>query len=267
MVRLQRLSRPELDRCRERAQLLPGQLRRRLDHDLVLVLVLVLVLDRLPRCADLGHRHRGHTSVALSWTAPGDVGQDAISDDVVQYALVSSPTSWTTFDDEVSTDTSATVTDLVNGPATSSRSSRSTPSAMALPPPRRGRSRPADRRPRRPSTRSPGRTAACRSRSRPAPRTARSWTNGTSYAVQVRANNAVGSGTPSPRVGDTADRSGRADLGGRRVGHRVDRRHLDRPRRQRRFGDHPPTRPRHTRMPAVRRPRAGLAHPRQRRAR
>ncbi|MEO5744867.1 MAG: fibronectin type III domain-containing protein, partial [Terracoccus sp.] len=57
----------------------------------------------------------GNTSVALAWTVPGEVGQDAISDYIVQYALASTPTDWTTFDDGVSTDTSATVTDLSNG--------------------------------------------------------------------------------------------------------------------------------------------------------
>jgi predicted RNA-binding protein with TRAM domain len=57
----------------------------------------------------------GDTSVALTWTAPGDVGQSAITDYVVQYAPASSPTSWTTFSDDVSTATSATVSGLDNG--------------------------------------------------------------------------------------------------------------------------------------------------------
>ena len=59
----------------------------------------------------------GDTSVALSWTAPTSVGESAVSDYVVQYALASSPTSWTTFDDGVSTTPSTTVTGLTDGTA------------------------------------------------------------------------------------------------------------------------------------------------------
>jgi titin len=54
----------------------------------------------------------GDTTVALSWTPPTAAGQSAISDYVVEYALASSPTSWTTFADGVSTATSTIVTGL-----------------------------------------------------------------------------------------------------------------------------------------------------------
>jgi predicted RNA-binding protein with TRAM domain len=57
----------------------------------------------------------GDGSANLIWTAPSDTGQGAITDYVVQYALASSPTSWTTFADGTSTDTSATVTALTDG--------------------------------------------------------------------------------------------------------------------------------------------------------
>jgi hypothetical protein len=57
----------------------------------------------------------GDASVGLTWLAPTNVGQSAITDYIVQYALASSPTSWTTFNDGVSTDTSATVTGLSDG--------------------------------------------------------------------------------------------------------------------------------------------------------
>jgi predicted RNA-binding protein with TRAM domain len=57
----------------------------------------------------------GDSSVNLIWTAPTDTGQGPITDYVVQYAPASSPTSWTTFADSISTGTSATVTGLTNG--------------------------------------------------------------------------------------------------------------------------------------------------------
>jgi titin len=57
----------------------------------------------------------GNASAALSWTAPADTGESAITDYVVQYAPESSPTDWTTFSDAISTTTSATVTGLTNG--------------------------------------------------------------------------------------------------------------------------------------------------------
>ncbi len=59
----------------------------------------------------------GDGSVAVSWTAPTAVGQSAISDYVVAYAPASSPTSWTTFADGVSTATSTIVTGLSDGTA------------------------------------------------------------------------------------------------------------------------------------------------------
>jgi predicted RNA-binding protein with TRAM domain len=57
------------------------------------------------------------SSVALTWAAPALVGESAITDYVVQYALASAPTVWTTFSDAVSTATSATVTGLTDGTA------------------------------------------------------------------------------------------------------------------------------------------------------
>ncbi|HEY3925517.1 MAG TPA: fibronectin type III domain-containing protein [Acidothermaceae bacterium] len=59
----------------------------------------------------------GNTSVALSWTPPAAVGESVISDYVVEYALASDPTNWTTFADGVSTATTATVTGLTDGTA------------------------------------------------------------------------------------------------------------------------------------------------------
>lgn len=57
----------------------------------------------------------GNGSVNLIWTAPTDTGQGPITGYVIQYALASSPTSWTTFSTGTSTETSATVTGLTNG--------------------------------------------------------------------------------------------------------------------------------------------------------
>ena len=59
----------------------------------------------------------GDSTIALSWTPPTAVGESAISDYVVQYALASSPTNWTTFEDGVSTAASTTVTGLADGTA------------------------------------------------------------------------------------------------------------------------------------------------------
>ncbi|HZV25778.1 MAG TPA: fibronectin type III domain-containing protein, partial [Acidothermaceae bacterium] len=59
----------------------------------------------------------GDTTVALSWTAPTAVGESAVSDYIVQYALASDPTAWTTFDDGISTATSTTVSGLTDDTA------------------------------------------------------------------------------------------------------------------------------------------------------
>jgi Subtilase family/Fibronectin type III domain len=55
----------------------------------------------------------GAGQVKLDWTAPDDDGGAPITDYVVQYRLVEDLTSWTTFDDGVSTATTATVGGLV----------------------------------------------------------------------------------------------------------------------------------------------------------
>jgi hypothetical protein len=59
----------------------------------------------------------GDTAVALAWTAPASVGQSAITDYTIQYALASDPTTWIDYSDGVSTATSATVTGLTDGTA------------------------------------------------------------------------------------------------------------------------------------------------------
>ena len=59
----------------------------------------------------------GDGSVGLTWTAPTITGLAPITDYVVEYALASSPTVWTTFTHAASTLTSATVTGLTNGTA------------------------------------------------------------------------------------------------------------------------------------------------------
>jgi hypothetical protein len=56
----------------------------------------------------------GNKQVVLSWTAPADTGGTPITDYIVQYRSATDPT-WITFDDGVSTATTATVTGLRNG--------------------------------------------------------------------------------------------------------------------------------------------------------
>lgn len=60
------------------------------------------------------HGTAGNTQVALTWTAPVDTGDAAITDYLVEYKLATEPTVWTTFSDGVSTSTTATVTGLTN---------------------------------------------------------------------------------------------------------------------------------------------------------
>jgi alpha-tubulin suppressor-like RCC1 family protein len=55
----------------------------------------------------------GNTQVTLTWSVPSSDGGSAITDYIVQYSTDNS--TWTTFDDGVSTSTSATVTGLTNG--------------------------------------------------------------------------------------------------------------------------------------------------------
>jgi large repetitive protein len=57
----------------------------------------------------------GNAQIALSWTAPASNGGAAITDYVVQHSINGS--TWTTFNDGVSTATTATITGLVNGTA------------------------------------------------------------------------------------------------------------------------------------------------------
>ena len=56
----------------------------------------------------------GNQQLALSWSAPTVLSQTPITDYVVQYSS-NSGTSWSTFNDGISTATSATVTGLSNG--------------------------------------------------------------------------------------------------------------------------------------------------------
>ncbi|NBX75168.1 MAG: BspA family leucine-rich repeat surface protein, partial [Proteobacteria bacterium] len=56
----------------------------------------------------------GNAEVSLSWAAPSDTGGSAITDYIVQYKL-SSDSTWSTFSDGTSTNTTATVTSLTNG--------------------------------------------------------------------------------------------------------------------------------------------------------
>ena len=58
----------------------------------------------------------GNTTVALTWVVPTSTGGSAITEYVVQYSTTSDG-SYTTFDDGLSTGTSATVTGLTNGTA------------------------------------------------------------------------------------------------------------------------------------------------------
>ncbi|NDC25482.1 MAG: fibronectin type III domain-containing protein, partial [Proteobacteria bacterium] len=56
----------------------------------------------------------GNAEVSLSWTAPSDTGGSTITDYIVQYKL-SSESTWSTFSDGTSTNTTAKVTSLTNG--------------------------------------------------------------------------------------------------------------------------------------------------------
>jgi len=53
--------------------------------------------------------------VDLSWNTPSSSGASAITDYLIEYKLASEPTNWTTFDDGISTNTTANVTGLTNG--------------------------------------------------------------------------------------------------------------------------------------------------------
>ncbi len=57
----------------------------------------------------------GNQQVELTWTAPTNTGGAAITDYIVQYAVSGSTPTWTTFADGTSASTSATVTGLTNG--------------------------------------------------------------------------------------------------------------------------------------------------------
>ncbi|MDQ5938793.1 MAG: hypothetical protein QG642_483, partial [Patescibacteria group bacterium] len=57
----------------------------------------------------------GNGQVDLSWTAPLSDGGAAISDYIVEYKLASELVTWTTFVDDVSNATTASVTGLTNG--------------------------------------------------------------------------------------------------------------------------------------------------------
>lgn len=54
-----------------------------------------------------------NASLVLNWTAPADNGQ-AVTDYIIEYK-VATDTSWETFADDISTDTTATITGLTNG--------------------------------------------------------------------------------------------------------------------------------------------------------
>jgi len=85
---------------------------------------------------------RGNAQVSLTWTAPGNTGGVALSDYVIQYSS-DSGSSWNTFNDGVSTATSAIVTSLINGTSyifrvaavnnATLQSSYSTPSSAVTP--------------------------------------------------------------------------------------------------------------------------------------
>ncbi len=61
----------------------------------------------------------GNTEVSLTWTTPVITGGSDITDYLVEHSTDGS--TWTTFDDDISTETSATVTDLSNGQSYSFR--------------------------------------------------------------------------------------------------------------------------------------------------
>ncbi len=61
----------------------------------------------------------GNTEVSLSWTAPSDTGGTPITDYKVEYST--DGTTWTTFNDGISTATSTIVTGLTNGQSYSFR--------------------------------------------------------------------------------------------------------------------------------------------------
>ncbi len=57
----------------------------------------------------------GNALANLTWSAPAYNGGTAITDYIIEYKLTSEPTTWSTFADGTSTNTTGTVTGLVNG--------------------------------------------------------------------------------------------------------------------------------------------------------
>jgi hypothetical protein len=171
----------------------------------------------------------GDTTTALSWTAPTITGDTPISNYVVQYAPASAPTDWSTFSSTV-TATSTTVTGLTDGTAyvfqvaavnTTGTGGYSSPSAPVTPvgPP----SAPTitavnpDDGALSVSFSAPGSGAPFSgydyqlngsgtwipSGSVTSPLVIAGLTDGATYSVQLRADNAIGSGTASAAVNGT----------------------------------------------------------------
>ncbi len=89
---------------------LPRRLRRRQRHD--------LLLNRCSRRPDRRQRRRWRRLRRCQLDCPQRVvGESAVSDYIIEYALASDPTNWTTFAHAVSTGTSTTVTGLTDGTA------------------------------------------------------------------------------------------------------------------------------------------------------
>ncbi len=94
--------------------ILAGSVQDETDNDNVASNEITLTVITVPDAPTALEATPGNTQVTLEWTAPVNDGGSPIVDYAIQHSS-DSGTSWTTFSDDVSADTSVIVTGLTNG--------------------------------------------------------------------------------------------------------------------------------------------------------